>query len=136
VAGVELRLVLPPRLRCLTPFGALRATAVFWGTLHRKWGQFDLLLNISELGRDAGLNAVTAARYLSVTEDFVIESGKSLMAIEVKAASRWEERDLKGLRAFMEHHPRCKHGLLAYSGEKMAEIAPSIWAVPIGMLLS
>jgi predicted AAA+ superfamily ATPase len=181
------------------------------------------LLNISELGRDAGLNAMTATRYLSVMEtsfvvhrlepyvknpasriikspklyvadsgiacyltsvddlspsknepmrgplletyiaqnlraildshlpdarlyfwniqgrhevDFVIESGKSLLAIEVKSASRWEDRDLNGLRAFMEHHPRCKQGILAYNGDKMAEISPTIWAVPIGKLLS
>ena len=181
------------------------------------------LLNISELGRDAGLNAMTASRYLSVMEtsfvvrklepylknpasriikspklfmsdsglacylsgvydlspatneprrgalletyvaqnlcaildahlpearlyfwniqgryevDFVIEFGKSLLAVEVKAASRWEDRDLNGLRAFMEQHPRCKQGILAYSGEKVAEISPTIWAVPIGKLLS
>lgn len=68
--------------------------------------------------------------------DFVIESGKSLLAIEVKAASRWEDRDLHGLRAFMERHPRCKQGFLAYCGEAVAEIGPSIWAVPIGKLLS
>jgi predicted AAA+ superfamily ATPase len=181
------------------------------------------LLNISELGRDAGLNAMTATRYLSVMEtsfvvhklqpylsnpasriikspklyisdsgiasfltsvedlspsnneplrgplletyvaqnlraildshlpgarlyfwniqgryevDFVIESANILVAIEVKSASRWEDRDLNGLRAFMEHHPRCIHALLAYNGDKMVEISPSIWAVPIGKLLS
>lgn len=181
------------------------------------------VLNVSELGRDAGLNSVTASRYLSVLEtsfavrrlepylknpasriikspklyladsgiasyltgvddispsanealrgplietyvaqnlsaildssfpdarmyfwhiqgrhevDFVIESGKNLVAIELKAASRWEESDLAGLRAFRTQHPNCHHAVLAYGGESMMEIAPSIWAVPIGTLLS
>lgn len=181
------------------------------------------LLNISDLGRDAGLNAMTASRYLSIMEtsfvvrklepflknpasriikspklyfsdsgmasylagiddlspsanglrrgalletyvaqnlcaimdahlpdarlyfwniqgryevDFVIESGRNLLAIEVKAASRWEDRDLSGLKAFMDQHPRCKQGILAYTGETVAQISPTIWAVPIGTLLS
>ena len=33
--------------------------------------------------------------------DFVIEADKETMAIEVKAASRWQDRDLAGLRAFL-----------------------------------
>ena len=40
--------------------------------------------------------------------DFVVESGRDCLAIEVKAASRWTERDLAGLRAFPEHTPRCR----------------------------
>jgi predicted AAA+ superfamily ATPase len=37
--------------------------------------------------------------------DFVIESGRDTLAVEVKAAGRWNERDLGGLEAFQAATP-------------------------------
>ncbi|MBM3356342.1 MAG: DUF4143 domain-containing protein [Betaproteobacteria bacterium] len=45
--------------------------------------------------------------------DFVIEAGRDSLAIEVKAAARWDDRDLAGLRAFLDKTPRCRAAFLA-----------------------
>jgi len=37
--------------------------------------------------------------------DFVIQAEKEIMAIEVKAATQWTQRDLSGLRAFLSATP-------------------------------
>ncbi len=39
--------------------------------------------------------------------DFVIEPGRKVLAIEVKAATRWSGGDLSGLRAFLDRTPAC-----------------------------
>jgi hypothetical protein len=48
--------------------------------------------------------------------DFVIEAGRQVFSIEVKAASRWNESDLSGLRAFLERTPACVAAVLAHNG--------------------
>lgn len=68
--------------------------------------------------------------------DFVIESGRDIVAVEVKPATRWDHSDLAGLRAFMEVEPRCRAGFLAYNGTEMVGLGDRLWAVPIDMLLS
>jgi predicted AAA+ superfamily ATPase len=67
--------------------------------------------------------------------DFVIESGRECMAIEVKATGRWDERDLAGLRAFLDYTPRCRVGLLAYGGTETVKLADRLWAAPINAVL-
>lgn len=67
--------------------------------------------------------------------DFVIESGRDCMAIEVKAAARWNERDLAGLRTFLEKTPRCRIALLAYGGDAVLRLAERLWAVPLTAVL-
>lgn len=67
--------------------------------------------------------------------DFVIEVGQDTLAIEVKAAARWDERDLAGVRAFLEKTPRCRAALLAYGGSDLVKLADRLWAVPLGTLL-
>ena len=37
--------------------------------------------------------------------DFVVEVDRRVFAIEVKAATRWSEGDLSGLRAFLDRTP-------------------------------
>ena len=39
--------------------------------------------------------------------DLVIEPGRKVLAIEVKAATRWSGGDLSGLRAFLDRTPAC-----------------------------
>jgi uncharacterized protein len=68
--------------------------------------------------------------------DFVIESGRDCMAIEVKASPRWNERDLLGLVSFLHKTPRCRAGVLAYSGRDTIHLGDRLWAVPMPVLLA
>ena len=68
--------------------------------------------------------------------DFVIEWGMKVVAIEVKAASRWSQRDLKGLKAFVKRNPDCHAAILAYTGTEAVSLGERLWAIPLGMLLS
>lgn len=68
--------------------------------------------------------------------DFVIEVGRDTLAIEVKAASRWTDRDLAGLRAFLAATPRCRAGVLAYGGEATVPLGDRLWAIPLATLVS
>jgi uncharacterized protein len=68
--------------------------------------------------------------------DFVIESRKKVWAFEIKAAARWSESDLNGLKAFMERTPQCVAGILAYNGKSTVPLGPKLWAVPLGHLLA
>ena len=43
--------------------------------------------------------------------DFVIEAGRKIFAIEIRWASRWQDKDLSGLRAFVDKTPRCEAGI-------------------------
>lgn len=68
--------------------------------------------------------------------DFVIEDGNSCLAIEVKSAARWDDRDLVGLRAFLSSTPHCVAAVLAYNGAEMVKLGERLWAVPLGLMLS
>lgn len=68
--------------------------------------------------------------------DFIIESGTKCLAVEVKAASRWYERDISGLKAFLTKTPHCIAAILAYNGEKTVQIGEKLWAVPTSALIS
>jgi hypothetical protein len=67
--------------------------------------------------------------------DFVIEAGRKVFAIEVKAATRWSETDLSGLRAFLDRTPACVSAVLAYNGKEAVKLDDKLWAVPMGQLL-
>ncbi|HLE85184.1 MAG TPA: DUF4143 domain-containing protein, partial [Thermoanaerobaculia bacterium] len=68
--------------------------------------------------------------------DFTITSGRETFAIEVKAASRFGDRDLAGLRAFAAKTPDFRAGLLAYNGQEAHALGEGLFVVPIGLLLS
>jgi len=68
--------------------------------------------------------------------DFVIEAENRCMAIEVKAASRWTQKDLSGLRAFIASTPHCICGILAYNGTEAVKLGEKLWAIPISLILS
>lgn len=68
--------------------------------------------------------------------DFVIESGNKCLAIEVKAAARWEERDIAGLKTFLSTTPHCVAAILAYNGADAVRLAERIWAIPLDVVLS
>lgn len=68
--------------------------------------------------------------------DFVIEAGRKVFAIEVKAATRWSESDLSGLRAFVERTPACGAAILAYNGRQAVQLDGKLFAIPLGHLLA
>ena len=67
--------------------------------------------------------------------DFVIESNRNVLAIEVKASTRWTENDLSGLRTFMERTPDCIAAILAYNGTDAVQLGERLWAIPMGHLI-
>jgi predicted AAA+ superfamily ATPase len=68
--------------------------------------------------------------------DFVIEHGRKVIAVEVKAATRWSDGDLTGLRAFVNRTPACIAAVLAYNGREPVKLDGKLWAIPLGHLLS
>ena len=68
--------------------------------------------------------------------DFVIELGRKVLAIEVKASTRWSEGDLSGLRAFLERTPACVAAVLAYNGKEAVKLDERLFAIPLGQLLA
>jgi uncharacterized protein len=68
--------------------------------------------------------------------DFVIEIGRRVFAIEVKAATRWGESDVSGLRAFLDRTPACIAAVLAYNGKEAAQLDDRLWVVPMGHLIA
>jgi len=67
--------------------------------------------------------------------DLVIEAGRRVVAIEVKAATRWSENDLSGLRVFLDRTPACVAAVLAYNGKVAVRLADRLWAIPMAHLL-
>ena len=68
--------------------------------------------------------------------DFIIEAGNKCVAIEVKAAARWEKNDLAGLRTFIAATPHCVAAILAYNGPTAVNPGGKLWAIPLSLLLS
>jgi len=68
--------------------------------------------------------------------DFVIEAQRECLAVEVKASARWTDRDLIGLRAFLERTPRCRAAILAYGGDSAVSLGDRLYAVPLATVLS
>lgn len=68
--------------------------------------------------------------------DLVIEHGRSVLAIEVKAGTRWTDADLSGLRAFLDRTPPPALGILATNGRSATTLGPRLHAIPIGHLLA
>jgi hypothetical protein len=68
--------------------------------------------------------------------DFVIEADRKVIGIEVKAATRWSESDLSGLRAFLERTPACAAAVLACNGRESVKLDDRLFAIPLGHLLA
>jgi predicted AAA+ superfamily ATPase len=68
--------------------------------------------------------------------DCIVEYGRKSLAIEIKAAERWQERDFRGLKAFLSSHAECSAALLAYNGTETVKLDDRLWAVPLARLLS
>ena len=68
--------------------------------------------------------------------DVVIEVGRKVVGIEVKAATRWGAGDLSGLRAFLDRTPACVAAVLAYNGKEAVKLGERLFAIPLGQLLA
>jgi uncharacterized protein len=66
--------------------------------------------------------------------DFVIEHGRRVMAVEVKATDNPGYHDIAGLQAFLEEHPSAKAGLLMHTGREVKRLGQKILAIPWTML--
>jgi len=63
--------------------------------------------------------------------DFVVETPRRLLPIEVKAAARVQPADIKGLEAFMDEYPDLTDGaLLLYAGTEVFPVSGRVLAVP------
>ena len=63
--------------------------------------------------------------------DFVVESGKTLLPIEVKATARPRLDDVRHLRVFREEYRgRSRAGLLLHTGDRIEWLAPGLLAAP------
>ncbi len=67
--------------------------------------------------------------------DLVIESGRQVFALEIKAATRWSESDLSGLRAFVDRTPDCVAAVLVYNGREAVQLQGKLCAIPGAHLL-
>jgi predicted AAA+ superfamily ATPase len=117
-------LELSPAIRNDPLYGALLETYVaqnLLSILNAKW-------------QDASLYFWTVQGRHEV--DFVIEAGRSCIALELKSAARWHERDLAGLKAFLAATPHCKAGILCHSGEEAVRIGRKLWALPTNLIIS
>lgn len=68
--------------------------------------------------------------------DFIIEARNRCIAIEIKAASRWDKNDLAGLNAFLTATKECMAGILACNTPAPVKLGAKLWAIPLSLLLS
>jgi len=68
--------------------------------------------------------------------DFVIGAGRSSIGVEIKAAGRFSDRDLAGLKAFLASTPGARAGVLAYNGTEALTVGKNLYAIPVSLLLS
>ena len=67
--------------------------------------------------------------------DFVIEHGRKLVAVEVKATGRLNMDNTQSLQDFVRRTPDCIAGVLTYFGEEVMPLGDKLWAVPLHQLL-
>ena len=67
--------------------------------------------------------------------DFTISRGRDVVAVEVKAGSRFRDKDLAGLEALSRKAPRLRAAVLAYNGTETVKLGDNLYAVPMSTLL-
>jgi predicted AAA+ superfamily ATPase len=94
----------------------------------------NLVLNDLLAWRDARLDRPEVLYWRTATGeevDFVIEAGRTLVPIEVKATAKPRVDDAKHLRAFREEYGRrCRPGLVLHTGDAIEWLAPGALAAP------
>jgi predicted AAA+ superfamily ATPase len=94
----------------------------------------NLVLNDLLAWRDVRLDRPEVLYWRTATGeevDFVIEAGRTLLPIEVKATGRPRVGDAKHLRTFREEYGRrCRPGLVLHTGDAIEWLAPGVLAAP------
>ena len=94
----------------------------------------NLVLNDLLAWRDVRLDRPEVLYWRTATGeevDFVIEAGRTLLPIEVKATTRPRVSDAKHLRSFREEYGRrCRPGLVLHTGDAIEWLAPGALAAP------
>jgi hypothetical protein len=94
----------------------------------------NLVLNDLLAWRDVRLDRPEVLYWRTATGeevDFVIEAGRTLLPIEVKASARPRVDDAKHLRVFREEYGRrCRPGLVLHTGDAIEWLAPGLLAAP------
>lgn len=68
--------------------------------------------------------------------DFVIESGRDCLALELKAATRWSGADVEGLEEFLRRTPRCRAAVLVHNGTEAVRLQERLWALPLALVVA
>jgi hypothetical protein len=96
--------------------------------------------SLQEASQDHAVIVLTGARQVGKSTldgkevDFVVEHGRRVMAVEVKATRDPGYRDIFGLQAFLDVHPSAAAGLLLHGGTETKRLDKKILAVPWSML--
>jgi predicted AAA+ superfamily ATPase len=89
--------------------------------------------------RDARAERAEVLYWRTVTGeevDFVIEAGRRLLPVEVKATSRPRLADAAGLRAFRQEYPKAAHsGLVLHAGSQLEWLGEDALAAPWWMVV-
>jgi hypothetical protein len=84
--------------------------------------------------RDAQAETVSLLYWRTATGqevDFVVETPRRLLPVEVKAATRVQPADARGLEAFLDEYPDlAEGGLLLHAGEEAFPLTRRVWAAP------
>jgi predicted AAA+ superfamily ATPase len=67
--------------------------------------------------------------------DYIVEAGRTLLPIEVKATTRPVGSDLRGMESFLDLHPEARLGVLACACEEAHAVSSRIIAMPFESLL-
>lgn len=68
--------------------------------------------------------------------DFVLESGRGLLPVEVKASRQVESKDVRGVESFLaEHGDRARFGVVVYDGAECRLVARRVLALPLSLAL-
>lgn len=105
-----------------------------FGALFETYAAQNLFSIINSRWQDASLHFWSIQGRYEV--DFVIEAGRACVALEIKSGSRWQEKDLVGLRAFLKATPHCRAAILCYNGKKAVRLGEKLWALPISLVFS
>jgi len=105
-----------------------------YGALHETYVAQNLRSILSAAWQDAALYFWSVQGRNEI--DFVIESGRECMALELKSAARWQEKDLDGLNAFLKSTPHCKAAILCHNGVDAVKLGEKLWALPADLILS
>ncbi len=106
----------------------------------REWGSFFETLVFQHLRVWCVLQTPRPRLYFWRTNtgkevDFVIEHGRQLLAIEVKADQQARHRDVQNLQLFLdEYSDMAVAGILVYTGTEVKRMAEKIIAIPWQML--